>query len=167
MELVNFLSQVDKTSINLEQAKHQLEQAKLRFDQAKLEFDETVSLAEKFNLSRAKLKKLTDDRIQSLRENIGAIIGGELVLEAKPSQPKKKGNHAKKVRETKGSLNSKERAAGPAESISEVSMEDAESLDALDALDAEKENSSDKSTEGFANFSGNADGESVAEAEAP
>lgn len=164
MELVNFLSQVDKTSINLEQAKHQLEQAKLRFEQAKLEFDETVSLADKFNLSRAKLKKLTDDRIQSLRENVGALIGGEAVLEIKPSQPKKKGNQAKKARGAKGSLSSKEKAEGLEELGADGSVEEVESLD---ALDAEKENSSDKLTKSFANLSGNEVGESLAEAEAP
>ncbi|MBK7845519.1 MAG: hypothetical protein IPJ71_17880 [Bdellovibrionales bacterium] len=56
MQLMDFLSQMDRTSVNLEYAKNQLEQARLKFEQAKTEFDETLMLADKFNLSKAKLK---------------------------------------------------------------------------------------------------------------
>lgn len=90
MQIMDFLVQVDKTSINFEQAKTQLDQAKLKFEQAKQDFDETLLLAEKFNLTKAKLKKLTEDRIQSLRENLGNFIGVEVVPEGGVVGPKKK-----------------------------------------------------------------------------
>lgn len=92
MQLMDFLSQMDRTSVNLEYAKNQLEQARLKFEQAKTEFDETLMLADKFNLSKAKLKKLTDDRIQSLRENMGGLIGADQATESSKSpkvKPKK------------------------------------------------------------------------------
>lgn len=98
MQLMDFLSQMDRTSVNLEYAKNQLEQARLKFEQAKVEFDETLMLADKFNLSKAKLKKLTDDRIQSLKENMGGLIGVDHVAESsKSTQVKRKKSIGKKM----------------------------------------------------------------------
>lgn len=98
MQLMDFLSQMDRTSVNLEYAKNQLEQARLKFEQAKVEFDETLMLADKFNLSKAKLKKLTDDRIQSLKENMGGLIGVDQAAESsKSAQVKRKKSAVKKI----------------------------------------------------------------------
>lgn len=99
MQLMDFLSQMDRTSVNLEYAKNHLEQARLKFEQAKVEFDETLMLADKFNLSKAKLKKLTDDRIQSLKENMGGLIGVDQTAaeSSKSAQVKRKKSVVKKI----------------------------------------------------------------------
>ncbi|MCB0363494.1 MAG: hypothetical protein KDD35_12265, partial [Bdellovibrionales bacterium] len=84
-------------SINLEQSKGNLELARLKFEQAKADFDETMNMAEQFNLSKAKIKKLTEERIQSLKENIGGIMGVETLVETKSSSSKKRKAGGKKT----------------------------------------------------------------------
>jgi hypothetical protein len=139
MQLMDFLSQMDRTSVNLEYAKNQLEQARLKFEQAKVEFDETLMLADKFNLSKAKLKKLTDDRIQSLKENMGGLIGVEQAAESsKSAQVKRKKPVVKKIpvkkaSESEGGIDTDSQGSvlfeaheAEAESIDEISIKQSE-----------------------------------------
>lgn len=83
---LTFLAQADQVTLKLELAKSALEAAKTAFDQAKLAYDELLAQAEAHGIPKAKLKKLTEDRVQALFES-GLLSTAR--AEAKPSEPRR------------------------------------------------------------------------------
>jgi hypothetical protein len=63
-----FLSQADHVTLQLELARAAFDSAKAQFDAAKAAHDELLSQAESRGIPRAKLKKLSEDRVQGLLE---------------------------------------------------------------------------------------------------
>jgi len=83
---LTFLAQADQVTLKLELAKSALDAAKAAFDQAKLAYDELLTQADTHGIPKAKLKKLTEDRVQALFEN-GLVSATR--AEAKPAEPRR------------------------------------------------------------------------------
>ncbi len=81
---LGFLAQADAATIQLEKAKRALESAKAELESAKKAYDEILAQADEMGVPKAKLRKLTEDRIQALFE-IGLID----FAEAPPAKPKR------------------------------------------------------------------------------
>jgi hypothetical protein len=105
-----FLAQADAATIKLEKAKRALEAAKAELELSKKAYDEMLAQADEKGIPKAKLKKLTEDRIHLLFES-GLL---EFTEEVTPREPK-----AKKAR-TKAAVE------GPAEASGAVPEEQAE-----------------------------------------
>lgn len=63
---ITFLAQADAVTLQLEKAKRALEAAKADLETAKKNYDELLAQADDMGIPKAKLKKLTEDRIQML-----------------------------------------------------------------------------------------------------
>ena len=63
---LTFLSQADGVTLKLELAKAALETAKNNFETAKQAYDELLAQADGHGIPKAKLKKLTEDRMLAL-----------------------------------------------------------------------------------------------------
>ena len=85
---INFLSQADSVALKYELAKAALETAKANLEQAKLAYDELLAQADEHGFTKAKLKKLTEDRVLALFEN-GMLAGTTFAPEAKRERPRK------------------------------------------------------------------------------
>ena len=99
----NFLADADRVALQLERAKRGLESAKAALESAKHDYDELLLRSEELGIPRAKLRKLTDDRIQSLTDSgmleLGAapaagVSKGAMKAPAKPRKPKADKNAA-------------------------------------------------------------------------
>ena len=64
-----FLSQADSVALKLELAKTALETAKSNLETAKQAFDDLLLQADGYGIPKAKLKKLLEDRVQTLFES--------------------------------------------------------------------------------------------------
>lgn len=107
---LDFLAQADRVTLNLEMAKKAIEGAKADFEAAKRAYDELFSQAEAHGIPKAKLKKLTEERVQALLES------GVLNRERSANSEIKKEKTAKKkskstARETVMEMASKEDSA--------------------------------------------------------
>ena len=87
---LTFLTQADQVTLKLELAKSALEAAKTAHDQAKQAYDELLNQADTHGIPKAKLKKLTEDRVQALFENglVSASRAETKPAEKKPRKPK-------------------------------------------------------------------------------
>jgi multidrug resistance efflux pump len=66
---LNFLSQADNVALKYELAKAALETAKNNLEAAKQAYDDLLAQADTHGIPKAKLKKLTEDRVQALLES--------------------------------------------------------------------------------------------------
>jgi len=62
----SFLAQADHVTLQFEKAKRALETAKADLDLAKKAYDELLAQADERGIPKAKLKKLTEDRVAAL-----------------------------------------------------------------------------------------------------
>lgn len=85
---LRFLAQADAVTLELETAKHNLELAKLAFETTRKSYDEMLSQADDEGIPKAKLKKITEERIQSLRES-GMLELAPAKTSMKEAKPKK------------------------------------------------------------------------------
>lgn len=80
---LDILKQADEATLCLEIAKKKLELAKLKLDQAKLQYEDVFSRCDQAGISRAKLKKLTEERVLALFESgVIAIEKNDMVSSA-------------------------------------------------------------------------------------
>ena len=95
---LTFLSEADNVTLKLELAKRALEVAKAELEQAKQAYDEMVAQADAHGIPKAKLKKLTDDRVQALFESgiLGTAKGRGEILSAGAGESKRVRKAAKK-----------------------------------------------------------------------
>lgn len=63
---LEFIKQADTVTLNLEKAKRALEAAKEELDQAKTAYDEVFAQSDEHGIPKAKLRKLTEDRVQAM-----------------------------------------------------------------------------------------------------
>ncbi len=91
---LEFLSQADQVTLKLEVAKRALETAKTELENAKRAYDELFAQAEHHGFAKAKLKKVTEERIQSLIDS-GMIAADVSVTEERRERPVKKSKKAK------------------------------------------------------------------------
>lgn len=87
---LTFLAQADQITLKMELAKSALEAAKAAYDQAKQAYDDLLSQADTHGIPKAKLKKLTEDRVQALFESglVAATRAEVKPAEKKPRKPK-------------------------------------------------------------------------------
>jgi len=85
---IKFLSEADTVTLQFEKAKRALESAKVELETAKKNYDEMLSRADEMGIPKAKLKKITEDRIQSLVDN-GLLEFSDSRAQAKEAKPKK------------------------------------------------------------------------------
>lgn len=90
-----FLSQADEATLRLEMAKRAIEIAKAEFEQAKLRYEETLAQAEEHGLTKAKLKKLTEERVNALFETGMVDLNFANGREAKAERPPKEKSEGK------------------------------------------------------------------------
>lgn len=88
-----FLSQADHVTLQLELARASLETAKAQFEAAKSAHEELLAQADSRGIPRAKLKKLTEDRVQALLEaglveRLGPPLEAAPRKERAPRKPK-------------------------------------------------------------------------------
>ena len=86
MEMLDFefLGKADEVTLKLEKAKKSLETAKLDLENAKNAYEELFAQCDKHGFNKAKLKKLTEDRVNALLEVMSADSKSE-----KAKKPKK------------------------------------------------------------------------------
>ena len=94
---ISFLSQADSVALQFEKAKRSLETAKVELENAKKAYDEVLAMADEHGIPKAKLKKLTEDRVTQLLES-GLI---DLGLAAAPKAKAPKADKPK-VKKAKG-----------------------------------------------------------------
>lgn len=63
---LNFLAQADTVTLQFEKAKRALESAKADLELAKKSYEEMLAQADERGIPKAKLKKLTEDRVAAL-----------------------------------------------------------------------------------------------------
>lgn len=87
---LTFLAQADQVTLKLELAKSALEVAKTAFEQAKQAYEDLLNQADTHGIPKAKLKKLTEDRVQALFENglVNATRAESKPAEKKARKPK-------------------------------------------------------------------------------
>lgn len=125
---LEFLSQADAVALNLEKAKRALELAKADLETAKQEYDELFSRADEHGIPKAKLKKLTEDRVLAL------IEAGMTGLETKQTTaPVIKTDRPKKTKK-KESRDDSDRASDS--EIGELDFIDQEALSESEGLSA-------------------------------
>lgn len=95
---LSFLSEADNAALKLELAKAAMERAKFDFEQAKAAYDSVLGQADAHGIPKAKLKKLTEERIQALFET-GIVPRVEFATPAKPSEPKRPRKAKKEITE--------------------------------------------------------------------
>ncbi|MGZ3749362.1 MAG: hypothetical protein ACXWRE_17130, partial [Pseudobdellovibrionaceae bacterium] len=78
---------IDVAAVQFEKAKREMENAKLQFERSKQAYEEVLSQAESLGLSKSKLKRVAEERLNALLEN-GLIDIGKTV-EAKTEKPVK------------------------------------------------------------------------------
>lgn len=83
-----FLAEADHVTLQYEKAKRVLESAKVELDSAKKSYEEILSRADEMGIPKAKLKKITEDRIQSLIDS-GLLELSDSRLPAKETKPRK------------------------------------------------------------------------------
>jgi len=126
---LNFLSQADNVALKLELAKAALETAKGQLEAAKQAYEDLLSQADNHGIPKAKLKKLTEDRVQALLESglvpaVKAESGGK-------STEGKRSKRAPKVEATSESSASEART----DATGDLDSED----DGLSLLDSDDE----------------------------
>lgn len=95
--MTNFLSvlgEADEASLRLERARRELEIAKQNLDSAKQAYDTVIAKADEMGLPRAKLKRLTEERLAALIDTGLANLPNQLAspgraVELKAERPKK------------------------------------------------------------------------------
>ena len=87
---LTFLAQADSVTLKLELAKLAVETAKAELESAKEAHDELFAQAESHGIPRAKLKKITEDRVQALLESGMITPNPSGTTEAKRDRPLKK-----------------------------------------------------------------------------
>jgi hypothetical protein len=90
---LSFLSRADQVTLQLELAKTAFEEAKAKLDLAKQAYDALLAEADEHGIPKAKLKKLTEDRVQALLDSgiLASFGAGEskAAIEPKRERPKK------------------------------------------------------------------------------
>lgn len=87
-----FLAQADQATLQLELARRALEKARADLETAKQAYDEMLKAADEQGVNRAKLKKLSDERVQALIESgmLEDELGPKKEKTDKPKRPSKK-----------------------------------------------------------------------------
>ncbi|MGZ3781252.1 MAG: hypothetical protein ACXVCY_11435 [Pseudobdellovibrionaceae bacterium] len=83
MSVLEYLAKVDFAAVQFEKAKREMENAKLSFERSKQAYDEALAQAEALGLSKAKLKRVAEDRVASLIESGLIDIGKEVSASSK------------------------------------------------------------------------------------
>lgn len=91
---LEFLARADSATLKLELAKQAIESAKSEFEACKKAYDEVMAQAEEHGIPKAKLKKLTEERIQALFDS-GMV--SRTSASSEPVAKKKTKPKAKKV----------------------------------------------------------------------
>jgi hypothetical protein len=85
----NLLLQADQAAFELEKARRALDTAKTNLDSAKQNYDEIMGRAEESGMSKAKLKKLVEERVGAIFESGFAENGGGAKATVRPERPKR------------------------------------------------------------------------------
>jgi cell division protein FtsN len=85
---LEFLAKADSATLRLELAKQAIEAAKVEFEACKKAYDEVMSNAEEHGIPKAKLKRLTEERIQALFES-GVVSKASAAPEPAPKRKPK------------------------------------------------------------------------------
>lgn len=83
-----FLAEADAATLQFEKAKRALETAKADLELARKTYDEVLARADEMGIAKAKLKKLTEERVQALLDS-GLFEMRDLTF-AGPKEPKVK-----------------------------------------------------------------------------
>lgn len=84
---LNFLAEADVVTLKLEQARRQFELAKAEVEAAKRAHEELMNRADEHGIPKAKLKKLTEERLQLLMET--GLFEKSEVAPTRDARPKK------------------------------------------------------------------------------
>lgn len=103
---INFLNQADSVALQFERARRALEAAKTELEGAKKAYDDVLAQADEHGIPKAKLKKLTEDRVAQLLES-GLVDFGP-AASARPksdkAKPKADKSKAKKAKDDDGTV---------------------------------------------------------------
>lgn len=99
---LSFLSEADAITLEFERAKRGLESAKAAFENAKKSYEDLLARADDHGIPKAKLKKLTEDRIQSLFDSglLNFLEGGLTAVSKEQPKAKRSSKPKKSVTET-------------------------------------------------------------------
>ena len=86
---ITFLGQADSVALQFERAKRALEAAKNELENAKRAYDEVLAQADDHGIPKAKLKKLTEDRVSQLLESGLVDFGAAPAAKAKATKTDK------------------------------------------------------------------------------
>lgn len=94
MNVLECLSKIDVAAVQFEKAKREVENAKLNFERSKQAYEEVLSQAESLGLSKSKLKKVAEERLNALLENGLIDIGKTAEVKAEKAVKMKKRERA-------------------------------------------------------------------------
>jgi hypothetical protein len=77
MSVLEYLAKVDLAAVQFERAKREMEVAKMNFDRSKQTYEEVLTQAEALGLSKAKLKRVAEERVAALLESGLIDLGKE------------------------------------------------------------------------------------------
>lgn len=89
MSVLEYLAKVDFAAVQFEKAKREIESAKMNFEKSKQAYEEVLTQAEALGMSKAKLKRVAEDRVIALLES-GLIDMGKESVPVKKAATKKK-----------------------------------------------------------------------------
>lgn len=121
---LSFLSQADTVTIKYELAKAAVETARANLETAKQAYDDLLAQADSYGIPKAKLKKLTEDRVQALLDS-GLLSGVKAEGGSRPVEGKR-GRKASRGDATSAEATVETKANAGTE-------EESESLNALDS----------------------------------
>lgn len=118
--LITFLAEADEAALRLERARRELEAAKANLEAAKQSHDAIIARADDMGMTRAKLKRLTEERLASLIDTGLANLPSIAATAVRPVElkaDKKKGVKAKATEATEGAEGAPGRSEEGAESV--------------------------------------------------
>ncbi|MFZ4402847.1 MAG: hypothetical protein ACOYOK_01985 [Pseudobdellovibrionaceae bacterium] len=121
----DFLKKADFVTVQLEKAKRAVEKAKADLDSAKSEYEEVFAQAETHGFNKNKLKKITEDRLQSLIDSglLEAVGGSGLLAVTAAKKDKPVVAKAKVKKESLDEENKTSEESATAEDLIQASIE--------------------------------------------
>lgn len=108
MSVLECLAKIDLAAVQFEKAKREIENAKINFERAKQGYEEVLTQAESLGLSKAKLKRVAEDRVTALLESGLLDMGKDVTSVAKKSNDVKPDKQAKTKKKARNSEENQE-----------------------------------------------------------
>lgn len=108
MSVLECLAKIDFAAVQFEKAKREIENAKVNFERAKQGYEEVLTQAESLGLSKAKLKRVAEERVNALIDCGLLDMGKDIAPVAKKSSEVKSDKQSKLKKKSRNSEENQE-----------------------------------------------------------